>query len=66
MTRPYDRFNDQGLDELYKATPPGQERSVIEIAEAAGVARQVIYDIEKRVLTKLREAMGVQTGRDSR
>ena len=55
MTRPYNRFDDEGLEKLYRSTPPGEERSLSEIARAAGVCRQQIYNIEKRALAKLRQ-----------
>ena len=54
-TRAYNRFDDKGLDELYRSTPPGEERTVTEIARAAGVSRQVIYDYERRALAKLKQ-----------
>ena len=50
------RFNYQKVDELHR-TDPEKEWSVTEIAKAAGVTRQTIYNIEARALRKLREAI---------
>jgi DNA-directed RNA polymerase sigma subunit (sigma70/sigma32) len=50
------RWNDERLDELHR-TDVEKEFTVAEIAAAAGVPRQTIYDIEKRALRKLREEL---------
>ncbi len=59
MPRKYDRkrFNDEGLDDLYRATPRDEVRTIGEIAKAAGVERMTIWIMERRALAKIRAEM---------
>jgi DNA-directed RNA polymerase sigma subunit (sigma70/sigma32) len=53
-TRGQTNFNYERLDELHRSDPTRQF-SVIEIAQAAEITRQSVYEIEKRALRKIRE-----------
>lgn len=52
-----DRSIDDGLDRLLAETPPGQTRSLQEIAAACGCSRQNISYIERQAIKKLRAAL---------
>lgn len=47
-------FDDEGLDRLFRETPPGVERTLQEIADSAHCLRQKIYYIEQQALKKIR------------